>query len=145
MPDQLTDRARKAAEEIAGEFYPQLRSLAGCKNICENCEAKTACRDAEAATTATMAEIIERHMRCEWEYEDIPTGERVLVAVEYHDGAPRRVGIGEVYVKDGKKEILVDDGIERLSVDLPLTVYAWRELPAAPPNVVKEVAPCPEE
>ncbi len=126
MTTPLTDRARKAAEEI-------LRAL---------CEDPT---PSHAPTDERIAAIIERHMQEEWKYEGIPTGVRVLVAAEYHDGYPNRVGIGEVYVEDGKKEILVDDGIERFDVDLPLTVYAWRELPAPPPNVGKEAAPCPEK
>lgn len=63
MSDQLTEYTRKAAEEIAGEFYPKLRSLAGCNSACENCETKAACEAAEEATTATMAAIIDRRMR----------------------------------------------------------------------------------
>ncbi len=124
MPDQLTDRARKAAEDVRNFLISDAGPVHG-------------------DFISGVAAIFVRHMRDEWKFESIPTGVRVLVAAEYHDGSPNRVGIGEVYVEDGKKGILVDDGIERLSLDLPLTVYAWRELPSPPPNFGKEAAPCP--
>ncbi len=145
MPDQLTDRARKAAEEIAADVFKKLgKRQNDCPPDCDQCHVHAECKAKECVLIEYLTAIIERHIRDEWKFEDIPTGVRVLVAAEYHDGSPNRVGIGEVYIEDGKKGILVDDGIERLSLDLPLTVYAWCELPTPPPNVAKEAAPCPK-
>ena len=63
MLDEQTapEWAMKAAEEIGNTFFPLLRE-GKCNGVCEECRGRVECSIAEAATIATMADIIRRHI-----------------------------------------------------------------------------------
>ena len=90
-----------------------------------------------------MPDALTDRAKGEWNYGSIPVGRRLIVAAYHNDNHDTRiVGIGECGMVDGKKEITVDIGVEIFSLELPVTVYAWRELPFPPPIPKKEELQC---